>query len=188
MSAARAGAVLCAALTLLPAPRADGARPAAVTPHPRFAAGPSFALAQIAGGSRQRDEAIALGLTGGWRPLANLSLLARYARATLDQDYGQLRFHSAYHRLTLAPEARLPLGPRFDFLALAGPELVLLRSALWDREGGTRERSRWYLALTAGAGAAYRIARVELRADVVVTARDRRTDLGTFASALYTWR
>lgn len=154
---------------------------------PRWAVGASFGLAQVAGGSGAHDEALSLGAAAFLRLARQLAVGLRYQRAAVNRRYEELRFDSAYHRLAIFPEARLPLGTRFDFAAFAGPEVILLRALVADRDTRDR-RARGYVGAAAGAGAMYRWTRLELRGDFVFSWRDRRTDRVVAGTLLYVWR
>lgn len=154
---------------------------------PRFAAGGSLAITHVMGGSGEHDEALAFGLTAAWRPHRFLAVAARYSHAPVDHQYGQLQFSSAYHRVVLAPEGRLPLGERFDFAGWIGPELVVLRSALTAAPGGERTSGRSSVGVALGGGVAYRVWRVELRADAALGLRAGRQDRAFIANVLWTW-
>jgi hypothetical protein len=173
-----APAALLALLAFHGATRGDPDAPA------RFAAGLGFALQQVTAGSGERDETRALGALGVWRPTRPLALALRYSGAAVNHRYDQIHFESTYHRLGLAPEGRLPLGPHFDFAASLGPEVTLLRSRLGDGSG-VRARTRAFWGFAAGLGALYRWTRLEIRADLLVSRREGRTDLAVGGFLLY---
>jgi hypothetical protein len=155
---------------------------------PRWTAGATFGLAQVEAGAAEREEAIAYGLRAGWRPLRFAAVSLRLQREPVSHAYRAFRFDTAYHRSTLALEGRLPIG-NFDAALLAGPELVYQRSTL--ESPGTRPPSRERLtwALAYGGAAIYRVWRLELRADVGASWRDKkRTDLLFGLATSWTWQ
>lgn len=156
-------------------------------PRPRFAAGASGAIAHIEGGSGEHDETLSIGLFAAWRARRFLALAARYSRAPITHNYSQVRFQSSYHRLALAPEARLPIGRRFDFFGWVGPEVMLLRSSLWAENTAERASTRAYLGVGCGGGAAVRIGAIELRTEVAIGLRDDRVDRAFVGSVLWIW-
>lgn len=154
---------------------------------PHYGAGVSGAVAEIAGGSGERDGALAIGATGSWRPLRHLAAVGGYTYVPVTHAYTAVGFHTGYHRLRLLPEGRLPLGESFDFCLAAGPELVWLRSELRG-VGGGGSRDRLELAFTTVIAVLYRLRPFELRASTEAARRPGAFDLLFGAAILYTWR
>jgi hypothetical protein len=117
------------------------------------------------------------GVAATYRPLRLAALRLTYARMGGEtHDYGAFHFDTTYHRLTLAPEGRLPLSRRVDLALAVGPVLTIAQSMLESPgAGGSRSGARWAL-LTTG-GVLLRAWRLELRTDVGVLLLDRGPDV-----------
>ena len=153
-------------------------------PPPRFSAGLTAGVAEVKGGAVARSMFGTYGLAASYRPLRLAALRLSYARMTETHDYTAFRFDTTYHRLTLAPEARLPMSNRLDLAVAVGPALTILHSSLdTSGGGGSRSGARW--ALWTGGAMLVRVWRLELRTDVGLTLLDRGPDLAAGLAVAY---